>query len=1111
MKKIYLKNSLALLLTGTMLAGVGCKDYDDDIDNLQKEVDDLKGQIELKADASAVSSLQQKLEGINFDDFVKEAELNDLVKGLGYQTAEDVKALIPEGMSEEDVKDIFDAQIKALDTWGEIETNIGKAVKEYLASGEYTAAEQAEIVNTILDQLTEDPQVKDIKTAIKNLLGENFGEYLNQYKTTDDFVGAIDEAAAAALKKENSVLAAAIMEKIDPEGFLENKDLSAIFQEYDQKISAIWDAIDDLAGRIQSIVFVPTKVNDGGVDVSMGGYYIAASKAEDNIQLASQPKVKVAFRVAPAALAETLAKKINEGEVKASFIPEVVTRAAEAPVTYEGDVLAEDGKLIFTAVANSEVYAKLDRDETFAVALCLSQEAKKDDKGNYETLGFEITSPYITTDGDSNSVESNFVLAHEVDGKLVAYAYKPIAYELPWNSEESITLLEDYVLGYQEGYGSDAKILTMEEAAKAYLWDEGVAEKLGFKYEHTAITYQKQGMGADIYATQTQLTVTPAKVTDKANVNAPVTVANSAKKDIANVGDMLTLTDKVWITDGEKEIAFNVPTVKSTVTILGDLLKTMNIDLNFVWKYTNYAFNAYEAEITIPAEDHMNWEKFNQLPDSFTVSLTLPEKSEVATNGSAITLTFERKEMLNAESAQQFVVTAANYVTGDGEAEYETEVNLRDDSDAELNTYVAFNGKVTFKGLPAMNFEVKNSNIAKVNADYSVTLDGKFNETLYAQAQDYFDKAEEVTTFLTNLTMNYNGVKQAADLDATPMIPAVDPNIESGKLFKLWFNSSGFNWEKQPSYMYTVPTGEDKGVIIGMKGNAEVFMLNLTGSYELTNTIYKLQPNSAYLYDGVGGANPYIYINGGVEGNAFNLANINLTNAYTVSEEAAKAGATQTFELVTKTPEGYGSNTLPTIASGVMNWNNCILDKVTMKTTLYNDKTEVLDTKVFDVVLKEPIAFDSWKFYGGSKIEVSTTKEATFNLQEKVLAATSTGSTYGTIVAIDIYGNALYKSGVLTKLASEDAGYDIEVSYGNVVWTNATETIEGVTVKDGVITVPKGNEQLAKEITGTVKVTYTYKYAWVPVEKNGKVTGYERKKFSFDIPVAFKNAPAIEK
>lgn len=42
MKKTF-KKLLALFLTGTMLAGVGCKDYDDDIDNLQKEIDDLKG------------------------------------------------------------------------------------------------------------------------------------------------------------------------------------------------------------------------------------------------------------------------------------------------------------------------------------------------------------------------------------------------------------------------------------------------------------------------------------------------------------------------------------------------------------------------------------------------------------------------------------------------------------------------------------------------------------------------------------------------------------------------------------------------------------------------------------------------------------------------------------------------------------------------------------------------------------------------------------------------------------------------------------------------------------------------------------------------------------
>ena len=33
-KKTYSRKFLALFLTGTLLAGVGCKDYDDDIDKL---------------------------------------------------------------------------------------------------------------------------------------------------------------------------------------------------------------------------------------------------------------------------------------------------------------------------------------------------------------------------------------------------------------------------------------------------------------------------------------------------------------------------------------------------------------------------------------------------------------------------------------------------------------------------------------------------------------------------------------------------------------------------------------------------------------------------------------------------------------------------------------------------------------------------------------------------------------------------------------------------------------------------------------------------------------------------------------------------------------------
>ena len=87
MKNNLFRKFLAVFLTGTLLGAVGCKDYDDDINDLKGQIDDLKGKIELKADASALSSLQQKLEGINFDDFVKDTELDKMVKDLGYQTA----------------------------------------------------------------------------------------------------------------------------------------------------------------------------------------------------------------------------------------------------------------------------------------------------------------------------------------------------------------------------------------------------------------------------------------------------------------------------------------------------------------------------------------------------------------------------------------------------------------------------------------------------------------------------------------------------------------------------------------------------------------------------------------------------------------------------------------------------------------------------------------------------------------------------------------------------------------------------------------------------------------------------------------------------------------
>ena len=55
MKNNLFKKFLALFLTGTMLAGVGCKDYDDDIDSINKRLDGMD---------VTISSLPEQLEAI---------------------------------------------------------------------------------------------------------------------------------------------------------------------------------------------------------------------------------------------------------------------------------------------------------------------------------------------------------------------------------------------------------------------------------------------------------------------------------------------------------------------------------------------------------------------------------------------------------------------------------------------------------------------------------------------------------------------------------------------------------------------------------------------------------------------------------------------------------------------------------------------------------------------------------------------------------------------------------------------------------------------------------------------------------------------------------------
>ena len=107
MKNNLFRKFLAVFLTGTLLGAVGCKDYDDDINDLKGQIDDLKGKIELKADASALQAITDKLQNVDFSAFVTNAQLDtklagyvassklvEEVKKLGYKTEKEILDLI---------------------------------------------------------------------------------------------------------------------------------------------------------------------------------------------------------------------------------------------------------------------------------------------------------------------------------------------------------------------------------------------------------------------------------------------------------------------------------------------------------------------------------------------------------------------------------------------------------------------------------------------------------------------------------------------------------------------------------------------------------------------------------------------------------------------------------------------------------------------------------------------------------------------------------------------------------------------------------------------------------------------------------------------------------
>ena len=1122
MKKTF-KKLLALFLTGTMLAGVGCKDYDDDIDNLQKEIDDLKGQIELKADASALESLKQKIDAIDFDSFLTAEDLagyvtedklgtelsellagtefNDkvveIVKGLGYKTQEEIEAIVegmlPEALDKEDIIAIFNEQLAAADLWTGLLPKVQEEIKNELASYELNDSQQKQAVNAVLAAITDKEDALGVRKAIADLLGEEFGTYMEDYIDSNwsTYAANVNKAVEEKLNDANSTLTTKIKSMISESinSSIEEGALKTVFDEYDKQIAAIWSAIGDLASRIQSLVYVPENAH---------GYAFFRGATLGDYKLTEGKKATLTFRVSPASLASQIAEGYN-AEVKTvdlAFLPEkveLVTRAEEAIYfNIEGKVESKDGKISMVVNTNYP-YDKLGENETYSIALQVISESKAtvDEDTEIET-GVEYTSAYLPTmaDPDAIDVADQIVLAKEVgEGETKSYVkYNNKAeYSLVYNDiTTQVTLLGDYKFVFEDG----DELISLADAAEKYNWDIVPAEKPAI--ERTNFTNNA-----------TELALTPENPMEAVNEFATIGIKEAAP--VSNIDKTVTEKGKLFVeveVEGETKQVEN-GTYEAVLSITRKSLGTIdNINGTIDWVYFSQAYEtnqgyAYQLNLSEPIFiDKENKVLSKEQFDGIKASLADAEWTiEIDETFKALNTYMEVKATAISDpyigtDSKVLQYTIKNYKNGNGKINVSTKITVND------NEEVTLKGVITFNGLPDMSYEVNVPNgIMDINEGQNniwVMVEKDFYATMFeklGKEQTYFKDQASFEEFMRQSKL----VSVDQEADAQQHIAKAGLR-QNGTVLRSFFKMNTVDFNAADSYTYTVP--EDS--YYGVPATTPIFKINLSGSV----TINKEQG----YYLGIGtnlytDKEPYYMIAcGKVENNQFKTEQVQLTSGYgKMVPEGSDATATVTYKVLPV--ENYTGN-MPTIdgstsgTTGILDWNGCQLDAVQIEATMVVNGLTI-DTKVFNVELQKPINFSEWTFTGSKNAEIN--KEVTANVYEII-----NSSTDGNKVK-DIFGTKLVSATGLAANVNNADYYGMTMTLGEPKFESANEEVEtfenfSYNPDSATITYAANNAPLVYDVTVTIPVTFTYKYA---IEFTG--AAYEPVEFPSTVVVTFKS------
>lgn len=537
MKKTLFVKFLFLLLCGSVLTTAGCKDYDDDIDALRNDVEDLKGAVvELNGFENRIAALertQAAFEAIDFSGFAKKSDISSLqtqIEGcvkdsdLAAKIVAAIESSLADGALQENLNSLksgileeiagiyatqetLESVQETLENMIELKKDaagfsleVTQLIESYLSDNGFEAAggeltdSQVSQIETAASQWIADAIKAELETAgssINKWLGEELAVYMDQMTLGDNLLGQVSTQAIASVMEELDKEASALTEKI--QGLIRENNGSLVIskdqldQEFQNYLATLEANVGLLGSRIQSIVYLPDYV-DGLIYFGNGEQYIVLSRENDesrNLYLRpSEEGEQIAtlrFRMTPA----RAVKKYANTEAMSLITEEVGTRAA-AGFTIEEikDIDETTGEFTIVATTDYDYVSAEKAGKTQMVALHVDGSALSEGESNdFET---DFTSAFIGTAYAKAGIRipaTNFVLARadaENEGEYVEYTDE-VTTEVKYTDKEVHGVLAGYTVMYKDG----ETILPLAEAAEANNWTVDLAALVSASAEFT--------------------------------------------------------------------------------------------------------------------------------------------------------------------------------------------------------------------------------------------------------------------------------------------------------------------------------------------------------------------------------------------------------------------------------------------------------------------------------------------------------------------------------------------------------------------------------------------------------------------------------------------------